>query len=185
MQSGARNGGDGAFLADETAGQAIDDQRLPRRSRLRVVRRGEAGHVARELDDRVLKAATRPQERLPRRPGRRNARVDRIVILVRAPGYHPEAVGLQNAHDVAGVGANPTSSHPSRKQPEHGIELPMREVAGIAVPEQDDLFHGCSPQTAVAQSYVRVVARLRARACPGRCGRITRAESLRSPLLIT
>jgi hypothetical protein len=65
VHSSSWNGSHGALLRDETADQSIDHQRPVAGSRFGVIGLNEAGHIAGELDGRVLKPTTRPHEWLP------------------------------------------------------------------------------------------------------------------------
>ena len=86
------NSGHGALLGDQTAAQSIDDQSPFASSAFRVIRVDQAGYIASELDDRVLKASARSHERLPRRSRTCDCCVHRTVIAIRAARDDPQAV---------------------------------------------------------------------------------------------
>jgi hypothetical protein len=65
MHSSPWDSGHGALLRHETAAQSIDDQRLLPWGRFGMTSINETGDISGELDDGVLKPATRPHEWLP------------------------------------------------------------------------------------------------------------------------
>ena len=94
--------------------------------------------AAGELDDRVLKAAARPEQRqaLLARPS--DGGVHGVVVAIGRTGDDPHAVdGVERRVDV-GVGGEPRGVGPAREARQRSVELAVRDVVEIAIAEDGD-----------------------------------------------
>ena len=127
--------GDHALLPHEAAGKPSDHDVLGARVDLLVAGPGDARDVAGELDGHVLETPAGAEDRHPLLAGKADRRCHGVVVAVRRPGQHPDAVELV---DARALGREPADLDIRGREGHRRVDLTMGEVCGLAVSECGD-----------------------------------------------
>jgi hypothetical protein len=130
---------DGLLLPDERARKRRDDEPLGIRICLSMIGVLDPQDIARELDDRVLKPASRADERHATLAGISNGGERAIHAAIRTCRRNPESVELGEAHCCVAndrIRRNPLETDSEVRA--RLIREPMRAVPGVEVADDPD-----------------------------------------------
>ena len=124
-------------LADQAAGEAADDWVDGIRIALLVGGVRDSGAAPRELDERVLEPAAGAEERYPGREALADRRERGSASRYGVPGSS-QTPSASSSDRAVGLSVATQCAPPRREQCQRGVDLAVRQVAGVAIAEGDD-----------------------------------------------